>query len=119
MRRRGSVRLGELLPAVVADWQKQLNSPLLRVRQHWGGVAGREVAAHALPIALRDGILTVSVDSSVWAAELAGFHTERIVGGLNQHLGSQQITRLRFIVGRRSRALKSGEDTHGRAPDQV
>ena len=40
------------------------------MQAHWAKVVGEEVAAHAWPTALRQGVLTVAVDHHAWAIEL-------------------------------------------------
>ncbi|WP_102145519.1 DUF721 family protein [Mycobacterium hubeiense] len=36
----------------------------------WPGVVGEQIAAHATPTSLRDGVLTVSAESTAWATQL-------------------------------------------------
>src|SRR5271163_3728309 len=37
---------------------------------HWPSVAGREIADHATPTALKDGVLSVAAESTAWATQL-------------------------------------------------
>jgi predicted nucleic acid-binding Zn ribbon protein len=41
-----------------------------RVFAEWAAVAGEQIAAHAVPTALRDGVLHVSAESTAWATQL-------------------------------------------------
>jgi predicted nucleic acid-binding Zn ribbon protein len=43
---------------------------LAGAQAHWPEVAGEAVTAHARPTALRNGVLTVTVDHNAWAVEL-------------------------------------------------
>jgi predicted nucleic acid-binding Zn ribbon protein len=36
----------------------------------WSGVVGEQIAAHAAPTSLHDGVLTVSAESTAWATQL-------------------------------------------------
>ncbi len=36
----------------------------------WSGVVGESVAAHAIPTALRDGVLNIAAESTAWATQL-------------------------------------------------
>ncbi len=36
----------------------------------WPGVVGQQIAAHATPTALRDGVLTISAETTAWATQL-------------------------------------------------
>ena len=37
---------------------------------HWGSVVGEQIAEHATPTALNDGVLTVMAESTAWATQL-------------------------------------------------
>ncbi len=68
---RDTVRpLGDSLDAVV----RALHGPSARtiegVFARWEEAVGADVAAHAQPVALRDGCLVVSVDHPTWATQL-------------------------------------------------
>jgi predicted nucleic acid-binding Zn ribbon protein len=43
---------------------------LAAVQRRWPDVAGPQVVAHAWPVALRQGTLSVATDHHAWAAEL-------------------------------------------------
>lgn len=36
----------------------------------WASVVGQDIAEHAVPVALRDGVLSVSAESTAWATQL-------------------------------------------------
>ena len=76
---------------------------LARVQGCWSEVAGPTVALEAEPSAEREGVVTVTCRSSVWANEL------ELLGGdlairLNARIGSPDgpppVRRLRFVTGR-------------------
>ncbi len=48
------------------------DSPLARAEllTSWGEIVGDETAAHAAPIGIEDGLLTVRCDSTAWAQQL-------------------------------------------------
>ena len=60
----------------------------------WPQVAGERFARSAQPVAERDGVVTVSCESAVWAQEL-DLLSERVIEGLNQALGRPAVRRLR------------------------
>ncbi|MHB1929026.1 MAG: DciA family protein [Acidimicrobiales bacterium] len=91
---RVSERLGlgrpELLTAVFARWEE---------------LVGPDVAAHATPRMLRDGVLTVTVDHPAWAASLrllAGDLLARVAG-----LGGDPVRELVVQVAGPSRGRRS------------
>jgi len=91
-------QLGEIIPAVLTGWEKQKEAPIQKVRQLWKTAVGPPVALRTVPLALQKGLLLVSVDSPVWAAELTQLQTDGILLTLNEALGSELITELRFIT---------------------
>ena len=104
--------LGEIIPAVLTVWQKDKGAPIHKVRQLWQTAVGLPVAAHTVPLVLRQGLLVVSVDSHIWAAELTLLQTNGIVQTLNEALGCKVIRELRFIARLSPRSPKTGEKTH-------
>lgn len=65
----------------------------------WAQVAGAAVAAEAWPMAERDGVLTVSCGSAVWAQELellSGDLLKRLNEVLEESGSGASLRRLRF-----------------------
>jgi predicted nucleic acid-binding Zn ribbon protein len=74
---------------------------LARVQAAWPEVAGPAIAAEAEPSAERDGVVTVSCRSAVWAHELGLMSAdlqERLNGALSDPSGRGPIAGLRFLV---------------------
>jgi predicted nucleic acid-binding Zn ribbon protein len=71
---------------------------LARVQERWADAVGSPVAEEALPVAERDGIVTVSCRSAVWSAELSML-SESLLEGLNERLGEgRRVRGLRFTT---------------------
>lgn len=62
---------------------------------HWQEAVGAKIAAVATPMRVRDGILFVRVDSSVWRNELL-FHKGLIIAKLNRLIGKSVVEDIRF-----------------------
>ena len=62
--------------------------------KRWVDVVGPDVAAHAEPTSLRDGVLRVRADSPVWAHEI-GYLTAEIKKRANQTLGRDAVVEVR------------------------
>jgi predicted nucleic acid-binding Zn ribbon protein len=75
---------------------------------------GPEVAAHAQPSSLRDGVLRVRADSPVWATEI-GYLGEEIRNRANAAAGRAVVTEVRVWTGPR----RSGEVTDTPPPERV
>ncbi len=88
-------------------------SLLASVQRLWTQAAGETVARESEPSAERDGVVTVTCRSAVWAQELDLLSAE-LLEQLNQELGgppeAPAVRSLRFVAsrrgggGRRSRA---------------
>jgi len=58
--------------------------------QVWNEVVGQQIAAHAQPAKIRDGVLEVRVDQAVWMQQLQ-LLKPKILARLNERLGEQVI----------------------------
>ncbi|MDQ3632710.1 MAG: DciA family protein [Actinomycetota bacterium] len=83
--------IGELQPA----------SLLAEVQRVWPAAVGAALAAHATPTAARDGVVSVTCESAVWAHELTLMAGE-LIAGLDAELGAGTVIELRCsaAVGR-------------------
>lgn len=62
--------------------------------KRWIDVVGPDLAAHAEPTSLRDGVLRVRADSPVWAHEI-GYLTGEIRKRANETLGREAIAEVK------------------------
>ena len=92
MRRRGPRPIAHALDSVTAAIAPA--TLLAEVQRAWPQVAGERFAAAAEPVAERDGVVTVSCRSAVWAQEL-DLLSERVIESLNEALGRPAVRRLR------------------------
>jgi predicted nucleic acid-binding Zn ribbon protein len=70
---------------------------LARVQGCWAEAVGDVVSAEAQPVTEREGVVTVSCRSSVWAEELKMMGPD-LRGRLNAALGDDAVTELRFTA---------------------
>jgi predicted nucleic acid-binding Zn ribbon protein len=84
----------------------------------WADLVGPEIASHAEPKSLRDGVLTVLVDQPAWAAQL-GYLGSDLVTKIAAFTGSSDVERVEFRVAAGgnsgSRGKSSGRGS--RSPD--
>lgn len=62
--------------------------------KRWLEIVGSDVAAHAEPTSLRDGVLRVRADSPVWAHEI-GYLAAEIKKRANETLGRPAVTEVK------------------------
>ena len=92
-------RLRESLSEVAADLHLDDPQTVSRVLGGWAGAVGEAVAAHARPRTLRDGILSVEVDSPEWATQLR-YLEEEILRRLGRKVRPGVVKGLRMVVRR-------------------
>lgn len=92
-------RLSETLSEVAADLQLDEPEVIAGVMGGWAGLVGEAVAAHARPRSVRQGVLTVEVDSPEWATQLRYLEGELLVR-IGRKVRPGAVTGLRLVVRR-------------------
>jgi predicted nucleic acid-binding Zn ribbon protein len=92
------VRLADALAAVGAELGLSPGNAHGELDAHWQEVVGDDVAAHARLVSVRDGVLTVAVDDSIWATQLRYLETA-VVKRATAVIGAGRVTSLRVRVG--------------------
>ena len=95
MRRDRPRTAGSALRRLVAEAAPE--TPLAAVQTAWPQAAGETVARQAEPVAERDGEVTIACRTASWAQEL-DLLQDRLRTRLNEELGSEQVTALRFTA---------------------
>lgn len=62
-----------------------------KIWEHWPEVAGEQLMPHGRPLSVKDGRLTIEVDSAVWMHKYA-YETARLTDRINTMLGHAVIT---------------------------
>jgi len=70
-----------------------------RILHLWNAVVGQDIARHTRPRSFQEGRLIVSVDSSVWLAQINRYFKTRILEKLNRELGKPMVKKLIFTIG--------------------
>ena len=90
--------LKSLLHSIVTTIGGAPHQDQLRIRDMWEAVVGPHIAKKATPEGIRNGILQVSVVSSVWMQELT-FMKQQILERINQACESSGVKDIRFRLG--------------------
>lgn len=85
-----NVPAGRLVDSLRTFQRLGLNQALFFLRQHWSDIAGTALAAHSTPAALKDGVLSIQVDSPLMRQELT-YASGRILRIAQDHLGVDAI----------------------------
>lgn len=112
--------LGEVMNAVSLSlgW----NSPLAQAEllTAWPDLVGADTAAHAEPVGIDDGVLSIQCDSTAWATQLRLMRTD-ILTTILRRFPEAEVTSIRFIgpgapswkKGPRSIPGRGPRDTYG------
>jgi predicted nucleic acid-binding Zn ribbon protein len=65
----------------------------------WPEIVGSEVAHHAQPVSLRNGLLVVAVDHPVWLQELSRFHKPLMLQKVQERVGKKTVRDICFRIG--------------------
>lgn len=90
---------GTLIPAVLKDLRLDSRRAEAEVVKVWNDSMDPNIAAHAQPANLHKGTLFVTVDSSVWLAEIVRYRRKEILDRLQHSFGKDLIARISFRVG--------------------
>ena len=70
---------------------------LAAVFSHWEELVGPEIAAHAQPRSLRDGVLVVAADQPAWATQLRYLAAE-LLARVRAEAAAAEITEIQIRV---------------------
>jgi len=90
--------VGEFLDGVTRRLGVPKASLLAAVFSHWEELVGPEIAAHAQPRSLRDGVLVVSADQPAWAAQLR-YMVSDLLARIKAETAAEEITEIQIRVG--------------------
>ena len=92
------VRLGHILKDVLLTQRKHADIKMVRVWDVWQAVVGEQIGANTNPAAFKGSLLIVNVTNSAWVQQL-WFLKKEIVQKINQNLGEDLVTEIKFRIG--------------------
>jgi predicted nucleic acid-binding Zn ribbon protein len=63
----------------------------------WSELVGESVAAHAKPVSLRGGVLSIAVDDPAWASQL-GWLESKLIEQLKEGIGEDEVKTIEVRV---------------------
>jgi len=91
--------IADLMPKVLTKLgldRRRADAEIVRV---WNHLVDPNITAHAQPTGLNKGTLFVTVDSSVWLAEIVRYRRKEILARLQHSFGHDLIARISFRIG--------------------
>ena len=96
---KASARVGDILPRVLELMGLEDKFEEARLLRGWAEVVGAVIAKKSRARALRDGILYIEVENSVWMQEL-WFHQKQIIERIKKDFPKIEITGIRLEIER-------------------
>ena len=107
---RSPVRVGNLLTRAVPALAERLLEEA--IRREWPQTIGPDAARRSRPLALRQGVLDVSVDNSPWLQELT-LRSAAIAATLQERHGSR-VSGVRFMLATKVPSAAPAESNHSK-----
>lgn len=109
MRRKDAAPLSSILDAFLESLQMPHVAFLVSLRKRWPEIAGPLVSRNAIPLSLRNGVLTIVVSNHAWAQELR-MGKATMIGRIREAAGERiPVGDIRFAVG----SIASVEEAEG------
>jgi hypothetical protein len=110
-----AIAAGNLLQSLLQDLGLAEKLRRYRAWQVWDEVVGPQIAAHARPLRLREGVLEVRVEQAVWMQQLQ-LMKPQLLARLNECLGGPEIRDIYWRRGRLAPGPPAAETTVKRPP---
>src|SRR6185437_2507731 len=82
---------GSLMPQLLKDMRIDSRQAEVEIVKVWNNFMDPTIVAHAQPVGLRKGTLFVTVDTSVWLAEIVRYRRKEILDRLQHSFGRDVI----------------------------
>jgi predicted nucleic acid-binding Zn ribbon protein len=69
------------------------------IAEAWREIVGEEIARHAHPTRIHRGVLTVSVNNSVWLFELSTYQKQTILRQIQERFNPCPVKKIVFVAG--------------------
>jgi predicted nucleic acid-binding Zn ribbon protein len=89
----------KLVPAVMKQLGLEQRLQQSQVFYLWADIVGSDIARHAHPVSLRNGLLVVAVDHPVWLQELVRYDKAIILQKVRERIGKIAVRDICFRIG--------------------
>ena len=91
--------MDKLVPAVMKQLGLEQRLQQSQVFYLWADIVGSDIARHAQPVSLRDGMLVVAVDHSTWLEQLVRYYKPMIIQKVQERVGKKAVCKIHFRIG--------------------
>ena len=91
--------LAEVIPGLMARMGLEQLVQQRQIIDAWPQLVGPAIARYAQPTQFQRGILTVSVNNSVWLQELSRYHKTTILQKFGRHFNPSPVKDIVFRIG--------------------
>ena len=88
-----------LIPLVMKQLGLEERLQQSQVFYLWPSIVGSDIARHAQPVSLRNGLLVVGCDHPVWLQELSRYHKPLILQKVRDRIGKKAVHDISFRIG--------------------
>lgn len=98
-RARTAKAAADVLPKVLGTLRIDRRQSEAEIVKVWNSLIDPNIVKHAQPTGLNKGTLFVTVDSSVWLAEIVRYRRREILERLQHSFGKDLVAKISFRVG--------------------
>jgi len=98
-RAKTSKSAADVLPKVLKELRIDRRQAEAEIMKVWNALIDPNIIKHAQPTGLNKGTLFVTVDSSVWLAEIVRYRKREILERLQHSFGKDLVAKISFKVG--------------------
>ena len=98
-RAKTSKSAADVLPKVLGQLRIDRRQAEAEIVKVWNSLIDPNIVKHAQPTGLNKGTLFVTVDSSVWLAEIVRYRKKEILERLQHSFGKDLVAKISFKVG--------------------
>ena len=91
--------MSQVVPEVMKRLGLQQRLQQSQIFYLWREIVGADIADHAQPVSLRNGVLVVTVDHPIWLQELSRYHKKLLLEKISQRVGRNAVRNLVFRIG--------------------
>lgn len=88
-----------VLPKVLGEMRIDRRQAEAEIMKVWNSLIDPNIVKHAQPTGLNKGTLFVTVDSSVWLAEIVRYRKREILERIQNSFGKDLVSKISFRVG--------------------